>query len=112
MPEIIRTFQCRIDPHPALDAMADLLCRLERLLYAEIAKGDANMTAAKRAFIAQHGITARQFNALRIRVEGAIEGVRQLLKVQVEETDRRIKSLDAKIKKLEGEAAPLHKEAR
>jgi len=84
-----------------LDAMAALLCRLERKLYAEIAANTADVKMLKRRFIAEDGISARQFNALRIRVEGAIKGVQELLKTQIEETEVRIKAQDTKIKKLE-----------
>ena len=69
MPEAMRTFQCRVEAPVALDAMADLLGRLERRLYAEIAAGAVDMNAVKRDFIAsqmalwkrviqQHGIKA------------------------------------------------------
>lgn len=105
MPEIIRTFQCRIGENAGLDAMGELMGRLARSLYARLAAGDADMNAIKRDFIARQGITARHFNALRIQIEGMIDGVRAVLKAQIEETERRIKSQDAKIKKLQAKVA-------
>lgn len=105
MPEIIRTFQGRIGENAALDAMGKLMGRLARGLYGRLAAGDADMNAIKRDFIARHGITARHFNALRIQIEGMIAGVRALLTTQIEETERRIASQDAKIKKLQAKVA-------
>lgn len=110
MPEAMRTFQCRVEAPVALDAMADLLGRLERRLYAEIAAGAVDMNAVKRDFIASHGLTARQFNALRVRVEGAISGVREALKTQADDIETRIKAQDVKIKKLD-RAVRIEKDA-
>ncbi len=85
MPNLIRTFQCRIEPHPALDEMAELMGRVERKLYAAYARGETDRNRLKREFIADFGITARQYNAIRVTLDGKIDGVRQQLRGQVGE---------------------------
>ena len=53
--------------------MAALCSRLERLLFVAVyAKGE-KLTEAKRRFITEHRITARQFNAIRMQLEAKVE---------------------------------------
>jgi hypothetical protein len=92
----LRTFQCRIpDTSLALDAMGALFGTLERRLYAAIAAGHSDMAALKRRFIAD-GITARHFNSLRISVEAVIKGAREVMRLQIDDAEARVKAIDRK----------------
>ena len=63
---------------PILAQVASLCSRLERLLFVAVyAKGE-KLTEAKRRFIAEHRITARQFNAIRMQLEATVESWREV----------------------------------
>ena len=63
---------------PFLAQVAALCSRLERLLFVAVyAKGE-KLTEAKRRFIAEHRITARQFNAIRMQLEATVESWREV----------------------------------
>src|SRR5690606_12460848 len=81
---------------------ATLLSTVERSLYAEIASGKTS-ASCKNDFLKKYGITARQFNACRISLEGKIaacrtgqEQVMFSLKQQVETLDKQIQKLEKK----------------
>ena len=102
MTALTRTFQARIpaqDGVAALDAMGDLLGRLERKLYQALNRPGADANALKRAFVAD-GISARHFNGLRNKVEAKTKGVREALKVQSEDVKRRIAVLERRIARI------------
>ena len=63
---------------PILAQVASLCSRLERLLFVAVyAKGE-KLTDAKRRFITEHRITARQFNAIRMQLEAKVESWREV----------------------------------
>lgn len=100
MPLQARTFQARIDDHPAFDATAELLSRAERCLWAEVAKG-RKPGDCKTEFLKRFGITARQFNALAVNVKGKAESLREISKTRLRDLDGRIKATMRTIAKLE-----------
>ena len=69
----IFTYQTRPDLTPeqvlVLDAYADLYGKAERCLFAAMQAGGA-LNDLKRAFLPRFGISARQFNAMRVGLEG------------------------------------------
>ena len=80
------TFQSQLDIdekiEQALNACAELLSRVEHSLFADIMAGK-NPSELKSNYILRFGITARQFNACRVQVEGKIESLKQLLREAV-----------------------------
>lgn len=71
---ITLTYQTRL----SLDAMqtqilsecAFLFNRVEHSLYAETATGKSSASFCKNSYLKKYGITARQFNACRVSLEG------------------------------------------
>lgn len=70
-----------------------------KLLVALLAKKDVN--CLKKQYIAEYGVTARQFNSLHSEVLGVIKSAQELRKVQIEDIKGRIASLKKQIKALE-----------
>ena len=91
----------------ALDAYADLFSRLERVAIATRSKGEK---VDKNAFLKQHGITGRQFNALSRSADGKIDS--QLSNLENYIADCRAKvarqkiKIEAKTLKLKGAGTP------
>jgi hypothetical protein len=114
MTQQARTFQARIDGHPALDATAALLSRAERCLWAEMAKG-RKPNDCKSEFLRRFSITARQFNALAVAAKGKASSLKEIGKLRIRELDARIKATLKTIRKLEkrkASAAKLHQKKR
>jgi hypothetical protein len=59
----------------ALDAYAGLCGRVERSLFAAMRTG-VSIKELKREFQPKFGITARQFNAVRVGLEGKIDSIK------------------------------------
>lgn len=101
--ENIRTFETRapFEPHTeeVLMSCTHLLSHLERRLFADIASGK-NPGELKNIYLVAYGITARQFNSLRVLVEGKISSIKKLLPVRISDIKERITSLSKKIKNL------------
>ena len=114
MTQQARTFQARIDGHPALDATAALLSRAERCLWVEMAKG-RKPNGCKSEFLRRFGITARQFNALAVAAKGKASSLKEIAKLRLRELDARIKATLKTIRKIEkrkASAAKLHQKKR
>jgi IS605 OrfB family transposase len=95
------TYQARITgQQPVLDAFARLFGRLERKFYVDRVHRTTSINELKSHYIADYGITARQFNSLRISVDGKVSSVIELLKLAVSDYQVRITQQQAKIKKL------------
>ena len=92
----IFTYQTRIEINDnesfIFDALASLLCKVERKLYAAYRRGE-NLLKLKSQFLIDYGITARQFNAVRILLQGKIKSVLEL-------QDDNIQTLKHKIKRM------------
>jgi IS605 OrfB family transposase len=88
--------------------------RVERTLYRDLQKGkDANRL--KSAYLVCFAITARQFNAVRIQLQGKIEAIRQQLPVQVTNLQSRIckaKKIVARLRKRRPGSNQLHQKRR
>lgn len=94
-----------------LDAFGALYGKLQRKLYALIAKGE-NASALKVEFSAEFGLSARQFNAMRIELQGKIVSTVELLKLRKKELQGGIGSIKRSIKKIEKALDDLEKEQR
>lgn len=98
----------------ALDAYAKLYGQAERSLSATIqAGGTAN--DIKRAFLPRFGISARQFNAMRIGLDGKIASIKERRPELIDEAESRIRKGAKVFKKLEAKALgtnTLHQKKR
>src|SRR5271156_6619702 len=99
-----RTYQTR--PHHShlaeevLRACAELFAHIEHCLLADISKGKTP-DELKSAYLVKYGITARQFNAIRVKVEGKIASIKELRKMQISDLKEQLKALETKISKLQ-----------
>lgn len=78
---MMRTWQTRLslggDDVATLDAYAPLYGRAERSLFAELAAGQKSKNDLKRECLQRFCITARQFNAIRIGLEGKVRSIQE-----------------------------------
>jgi IS605 OrfB family transposase len=114
----IFTYQTRLalyaDGAAALDAYASLNGQVERSLFAAMRAGGA-MNDLKREFLTRFGITARQFNAVRVGLEGKIESIKAHRPELIAELEARIKQAIKVVAKLSlrpTQAAKLHQKKR
>jgi hypothetical protein len=77
----VRTHQTRLSLDPiaqaAFQEYAKLFAHIAHCLLADISKGK-KPTELKSSYLVKHGITARQFNAIRVEVEGKIASIKEL----------------------------------
>ena len=109
MKDNTRTYQTRPQLFPLaeeiLQACADLFAHIEHTLLADISRGKAPHTL-KSDYLIKYGITARQFNAIRVKVEGKIASIKKLRNPVIADLKERIESLRKKISKLSEKANP------
>ena len=79
---------------------AFLFNHIEHSLYAEIAKGKTS-AACKNDFLKKYGITARQFNACRISLEGKIAACKASANLAAESLRGQIALVETQIQRLE-----------
>ena len=91
-----------------LGAFGELYGRLQRTLYASIARGE-NASQLKPQFCAEHGLSARQFNAMRLELEGKISGTVELLKLRKKELKGDVQSVTRSIARLDKDIAGQRK---
>lgn len=97
-----------------LSEYASLFNSIERRLYAQLRKGK-RAASCKNEFLKKYGITARQFNACRINLEGKIAACEATQKQAAINLRQRIDLLDKEIKRLEkksSKAFVLHQKKR
>ncbi|CAM3593136.1 hypothetical protein [Polaromonas hydrogenivorans] len=100
----------------ALDAYAyaELYGRAERSLFAALQAG-GKLNDLKRELLPRFGITARQFNAVRIGLEGKIDSIRQRRPELIVQAQARIKKAAKVIARLKSKAPgsdKLHQKKR
>jgi IS605 OrfB family transposase len=100
----IFTYQTRplLDPAQfnALDAYAELYGRAERSLFGAMQAGGA-LNDLKRAFLPRFGISSRQFNAMRVGLDGKIASIKERRPELIAQAEARIKKAAKVIKNLE-----------
>jgi IS605 OrfB family transposase len=118
MNELVLTFQTRLklnkDGDEILQECASLLTTVEHCLYAEVAKGKTSVSC-KNEFLKQFDITARQFNACRVNLEGKIAACQAGQESAIISLRQQIKKLEQKIKLLEKKSSKrfiLHQKKR
>ena len=97
-----------------LDAYAKLYGRAERSLFAAMQAG-GKLNDIKRDFLPRFGITARQFNAVRIGLDGKIDSIKQRRPDLIIEAQTKIKKAVKVIAKLTAKAeqrGKLHQKKR
>jgi IS605 OrfB family transposase len=98
-----------------LEEYAILLNIVERSLYAEVTKGHSS-ASCKNQFLKKFNITARQFNACRVSLEGKITACEESQKRTLVDLKQRIDTIDKQIKHLERKPSKLfelhHKKRR
>ena len=82
-----------------LDTYAALYGRAERSLFAAMQTGKT-VNELKREFLPKFGITARQFNAIRIGLDGKVDSIKQRRPELIAEAQTRIKKAGRVIAKL------------
>lgn len=91
-----------------LDAYAALYGQAERSLFAAIQAGDS-LNDLKREFLPRFDITARQFNAIRIGLEGKIESIKERRPELIAEAEKRIRKASKVVARLETKAPGSNK---
>jgi hypothetical protein len=78
---MMRTWQTRLQVSPEIAAVLASYARLfgqaERCLFADLAAGRKPLHELKREYLPRFGITARQFNAIRLGLEGKIRSIEE-----------------------------------
>src|SRR5271169_3494 len=101
--DITRTFETRPSLAPAADEIlqecATLFAHIRHRLFADISAGKTP-GELKNDYLVRFGITARQFNALRVQVEGKIASIKKLRPTLIAGKQERITSLTKTIKRL------------
>lgn len=106
------TYQTRLAVTPeqgeALDGYATLYGVVERSLFAAMQAG-GSLKELKRAFLRRFDITARQFNAIRVGLEGKIRAIKARRPELITESEMRIHKTSQVVAKLESKARGTHK---
>lgn len=104
------TFQARIAQDAVLDGVLDEYAQLyghvERRLFAKMHAGQSS-GSCKNEFLKEFSISARQFNAIRVGLEGKISSIAKRRPDLIGEATQRISKLARTIKKIEGKLAGL-----
>jgi IS605 OrfB family transposase len=114
----IFTYQTRLALNPqqaaALNAYASHYGQVERSLFASM-RAKMEVNAQKREFLTRFGFTARQFNAVRVGLEGKIDSIKALRPELIVDLQTRIKTAQKTVDKLTlrpTQAAKLHQKKR
>lgn len=107
-----RTYQARIsdgfdDP---LSSYADLMAHVEHCLFADIARGKIGRNL-KADYLALFHITARQFNAISVRLKGKVDSILQLFSLRIETKKHQIAAIEERISHLKNKKT-LHLKKR
>ncbi len=90
-----------VTPYQYYDAMGKLFGELERKLFIDLYKNGLKLKDLKKQYIQEHQITARQFNAIRISLEGKINSIKELQKSRVADLVAKIRATEKAIKQKE-----------
>lgn len=109
------TYQTRLQLNTEDDyvlfACADLMSQIQRNLFADTCRGKST-SALKSEYLQRFQITARQFNAIRIELEGKIASIKELRKNQIVELKQQIASIEKTIAAQKRASAKLHGKKR
>lgn len=98
------TYQARVPVDAgaaaALDAYAELFGRVERTLFARSTAQGVKPEKLKNEYLKRFGITGRQFNAIRVSLDGKTDSVKERRTGLIDEAKTRLKKAQATLKKL------------
>lgn len=98
------TYQTRFktseDQDQKLLKSAFLLSRIERLLFKDLYQNKKNLNELKVLYLKKYQITARQFNSLRIKLEGKVLSYNRLLSERIQLLKFKVKKLRKHVKAL------------
>ncbi len=94
-----------------LSSFAATMGKIERTLFADLQRSK-DVSQLKSDYIKRFEITARQFNSVRVQVEGKIDSVKELHKNHMAELSQRIDSLEKKIPTIKNEQTRHQKNRR
>jgi hypothetical protein len=97
---------------PVLARHAELFARLERLLFVALYVKAEPVAAAKRRFVAEHRISARQFNAVHKQLQARVEAWRAARERNVATTRGQIEKCALALAKLQRPFARHQKQRR
>ncbi len=99
----IYTYQTRLNleykTESILEEFAALFGKVERTLFSQITKG-ANSYDLKNLFLKKFGITARQYNSVRVKLDGKTAAFKERASGLIQELEEQIISLKKRIEKL------------
>jgi IS605 OrfB family transposase len=105
------TFGTRIAPDPFLVGMAKRCSEVERHLHAHLMRGGKLDQALKDKVMKDTGLPGRYYNGITTVLQGKIDAVRELRKLDVAKTEERIKRVTAKVKSIGEDLKALHRDA-
>ncbi|WP_428912458.1 hypothetical protein [Niallia sp. Krafla_26] len=82
-----------------LQEYGEFFGQLERKLFVQFYVNKQTVSSIKSTFSNHHGITARQFNSLRIQLEGKIDSVKENRKFKIEQLTEKIIAVERSIEK-------------
>ena len=94
----LRTYQTRISDFNGMDrtageallsTYADLYCRIQRKLFAQVSAGRSPLSL-KQEYLSRHRIPARMFNGVRVSLEGKLSSVKGAMELRRGDLQRRI----------------------
>ena len=89
---------------PYMDAAAAITGRAERALHADLKRG-MPLKDLKRSYLPRFGLNARQFNAIRISLDGKVAAAAVSHKRHLATLDQQIAAIEAKLKSLDADLA-------
>ena len=93
-----------------LESCSSLYGSIERGLLRDLLN-NLPLNDLKREYIVKYGITARQFNACRVSVEGKISSVKESQKLRIDELKIKLASLEKKLPKIKNKKI-IHQKTR
>lgn len=118
---MMRTFctaiQVDVDTDTALSSYAELFSKVERTLHADLERAIAagapvKAQSFKNAYLPRFGLTARQFNAVRITLDGRRDSIKELRKGEIFELGMKITRATRELAQVAADLASCKSEAR
>ena len=95
-----------------LTKCSGLLSKVERSLFKDLYLKHKDINELKSSYIKYFNITARQFNSCRIKLEGKIKSYRELLKINTQLLEAKIKKLKKHLKNIKNSEKKHQKKRR
>jgi hypothetical protein len=79
------SFHNGLSSYMYLQEYADYFCRLERKLFVQSHIKGVSSSSLKKTFLTRFGITARQFNSLKMQLDGKVSSLIEKRKLDIKE---------------------------